>query len=93
MLKWVRNQVSPCLWETNTCRDAACNGHLEVLKWAREQGLSQRKHEYIKSIAENIVSNKLSLEIVKKLADDARKYLYSLLEEVDGEEDERTADR
>ena len=31
------------------------------LVWARKQGLSQRKHEYIKSIAENIVSNKLSV--------------------------------
>ncbi|MDA9181541.1 DNA-3-methyladenine glycosylase 2 family protein, partial [Gammaproteobacteria bacterium] len=49
------------------------------LKWAREQGLSQRKHEYIKSIAENIISNKLSLEIVKKLTDDdAKKFLLSL---------------
>ena len=38
------------------------------LKWAREQGLSQRKHEYIKS-----------LEIVKKLTDDdAKKFLLSL---------------
>ena len=27
------------------------------LEWARIQGLSQRKHEYIKSIAENIISN------------------------------------
>ena len=49
------------------------------LKWAREQGLSQRKYEYIKSIAENIVSNKLSLEVVKKLRDDdAKKFLLSL---------------
>ena len=49
------------------------------LEWAREQGLSQRKHEYIKSIAKNIVSNKLSLETVKNLSDnDAKDFLISL---------------
>lgn len=49
------------------------------LVWARKQGLSQRKHEYIKSIAENIVSNKLSLETVKNLTDDdAKNFLLSL---------------
>ena len=48
------------------------------LKWAREQGLSQRKHEYIKSIAENIISNKLSLESIANLKDnEAKKYLES----------------
>ena len=48
------------------------------LKWAREQGLSQRKHEYIKSIAENIISNKLSLEYIVNLKDnEAKKYLES----------------
>ena len=48
------------------------------LKWAREQGLSQRKHEYIKSIAENIISNQLSLESIANLKDnEAKKYLES----------------
>ena len=48
------------------------------LKWARKQGLSQKKHEYIKSIAENIISNKLSLEYVANLKDnEAKKYLES----------------
>ena len=48
------------------------------LKWAREKGLTQRKHEYIKSIAENIISNKLSLEYIVNLKDDeAKKYLES----------------
>ena len=37
------------------------------LRWARTQGLSQRKHEYIKSIARNILSNKLSLESIENL--------------------------
>ena len=37
------------------------------LRWARAQGLSQRKHEYIKSIARNILSNKLSLESIENL--------------------------
>jgi len=46
------------------------------LEWARKQGLSQRKHEYIKSIAANIISNKLSLEYVANLKDnEAKKYL------------------
>ena len=49
------------------------------LEWAREQGLSQRKHEYIKSIAKKIVSNKLSLKAAKNLSDDdARNFLLSL---------------
>ena len=49
------------------------------LEWAREQGLSKRKHEYIKSIAKNIVSNKLSLETVKNLSDDdAKDFLLTL---------------
>tara|TARA_B110000902_G_scaffold11726_1_gene14113 strand:- start:3 stop:617 length:615 start_codon:yes stop_codon:yes gene_type:complete len=48
------------------------------LEWARIQGLSQRKHEYIKSIAENIISNKLSLESVVNLKNnEAKKYLES----------------
>ena len=48
------------------------------LKWARTQGLSQRKHEYIKSIAENIISNQLSLESIANLKDnEAKKYLES----------------
>ena len=37
------------------------------LRWARTQGLSQRKHEYMKSIAKNILSNKLSLESIENL--------------------------
>lgn len=49
------------------------------LEWAREQGLSQRKHEYIKTIADSIVSNKLSLETVQNLTDDdAKNFLLSL---------------
>ena len=46
------------------------------LKWARTQGLSKRKHEYIKSIAKKIVSKKLSLESIKNLSDsDAKNFL------------------
>tara|TARA_X000000368_G_scaffold410293_1_gene393543 strand:+ start:3462 stop:4076 length:615 start_codon:yes stop_codon:yes gene_type:complete len=49
------------------------------LKWARKQGLSQRKHEYIKSIAVNIVSKKISLVIIKDLNNEnAKKYLLDL---------------
>lgn len=49
------------------------------LKWARKQGLSQRKHEYIKSIAANIVLKKISLVTIKDLNDeDAKKYLLNL---------------
>ena len=48
---WLKNKNSFLVYISN-----------KELKWAREQGLSQRKHEYIKSIAENIISNKLSLE-------------------------------
>ena len=49
------------------------------LVWARQQGLSQRKHEYIKSIANNIISKKLSLVSIKDLSDkEAIKFLSSL---------------
>ncbi|MDG2171619.1 MAG: hypothetical protein P8L38_02495 [Gammaproteobacteria bacterium] len=49
------------------------------LKWARKQGLSSRKHEYIKTIAKKIISKKLSLESVKSLNDaDAKDFLSSL---------------
>ena len=49
------------------------------LAWARQQGLSQRKHEYIKSIANNIISKKLSLVSIKDLSDkEAIKFLSSL---------------
>ena len=49
------------------------------LKWAREQGLSSRKHQYIKSIAKDIVSGKLSLKNINSLSDkNAINYLISL---------------
>ena len=49
------------------------------LKWARKQGLSSRKHEYIKAIAKKIISKKLSLESVKSLNDaDAKDFLSGL---------------
>lgn len=49
-----------------------------TLKWAREQGLSSRKHEYIKSIAKDIVSEKLSLKNINILSDkEAINYLIS----------------
>ena len=35
-LKWAR--ANDCPWNENTCKEAACGGHLEVLKWARENG-------------------------------------------------------
>jgi len=48
------------------------------LTWAREQGLSKRKHEYIKSIAKQVVSKKLSLEYIYNLNDqDAKEFLIS----------------
>ena len=48
------------------------------LKWAREQGLSNRKHEYIKSIANKIISKEVSLAKTKNLSDDeAIKFLSS----------------
>ena len=48
------------------------------LTWARKQGLSKRKHEYIKSIAKQIVSKKLSLEYIYNLNDqDAKDFLIS----------------
>ena len=49
------------------------------LKWARKQGLSSRKNEYIKAIAKKIISKKLSLESVKSLNDaDAKDFLSGL---------------
>ena len=49
------------------------------LRWARQQGLSRRKYEYIKFIAKSIVTKKLSLESVKDLSDhDAIEFLSSL---------------
>ena len=49
------------------------------LKWARKQGLSSRKLEYIKAIAKKIISKKLSLESVKSLNDaDAKDFLSGL---------------
>ena len=49
------------------------------LEWARKQGLSQRKHEYIKIIAKNIIIKKISLVSVEKLNnDDAIDFLISL---------------
>jgi len=48
------------------------------LKWARDQGLSQRKYEYIKFIAKAVVSKKISLESIKCLSDDdAKEFLLS----------------
>jgi len=50
-----------------------------TLKWARAQGLSSRKHEYIMSIAKDIVSEKLSLKNINNLSDkEAINYLISL---------------
>ena len=49
------------------------------LRWARKQGLSQRKHEYIKAIAKNIVLKKISLVSVEKLNnEDAISFLVGL---------------
>ena len=49
------------------------------LIWARKQGLSKRKHEYIKSIAKQIVLKKLSLEYIYNLNDqEAKNFLVSL---------------
>ena len=36
MLQWARANGAP--WDTNTCREAAEGGHLEVLQWARANG-------------------------------------------------------
>ena len=30
------SQARGCAWDQETCAFAACGGHLEVLKWARE---------------------------------------------------------
>ena len=35
-LAWAR--WMGCRWNYGTCADAAAGGHLEVLRWAREQG-------------------------------------------------------
>ena len=49
------------------------------LMWARTQGLSQRKHEYIKSTAKSILSNKLSLEAIENLSNkEAIEFLSSI---------------
>ena len=49
------------------------------LKWARSQGLSQRKHEYIKEIAIKILSQELSLKSVENMSnDEAINFLSSL---------------
>ena len=37
VLKWLRDQSPPCLWNEWTCMKAAEGGHLEVLKWLRKQ--------------------------------------------------------
>ena len=48
------------------------------LKWARDQGLSKQKYEYIKLIAKAIVSKKVSLESIENLNDDdAKEFLLS----------------
>ena len=48
------------------------------VKWAREQGLSNRKHEYIKSIANKIIYKEVSLAKTENLSDDeAIKFLSS----------------
>ena len=66
------------------------------------QGLDSWENESMPEIHNSVGLEKVELEKeqwnsnkehVKKLAEDARKYLYGLLEEVDGEEDESTADR
>ena len=38
MLQWIRAQDPPCPWDSSVCYQAALNGHLEVLRWARSQG-------------------------------------------------------
>ena len=49
------------------------------LRWARKQGLSQRKHEYIKIIAKNIILKKISLVSVEELNnEDAINFLVGL---------------
>ena len=49
------------------------------LRWARSQGLSQRKYEYIKSIAKSILTSKLSLEAIENLSNtEAIEFLSSI---------------
>ena len=49
------------------------------MRWARKQGLSQRKHEYIKIIAKNIILKKISLVSVEELNnEDAINFLVGL---------------
>ena len=39
------------------------------LKWARQQGLSEKKYEYIKSLANKIITQELSLVLTANLSD------------------------
>ena len=39
MLKWLR--ANGCPWDETTCALAAGGGHLDVLRWARENGFSE----------------------------------------------------
>ena len=84
-------------WEKNKIKENKKSYVKDML-----QGLDSWENESMPEIHNSVGIEKVELEKeqwnsnkehVKKLADDARKYLYSLLEEVDGEEDERTADR
>ena len=39
MLKWLH--ANGCPWDETTCALAAGGGHLDVLRWARENGFSE----------------------------------------------------
>jgi hypothetical protein len=84
-------------WEKNKIKENKKSYVKDML-----QGLDSWENESMPEIHNSVGIEKVELEKeqwnynkehVKKLADDARKYLYSLLEEVNGEEDERTTDR
>ncbi|MBH32238.1 MAG: DNA-3-methyladenine glycosidase [Gammaproteobacteria bacterium] len=50
-----------------------------TLRWARKQGLSKRKYEYINNVAKKIKTGELELKSIKKLSDkEAIEFLTSL---------------
>jgi len=84
-------------WEKNKIKENKKSYVKDML-----QGLDSWENESMPEIHNSVGLEKVELEKeqwnsnkehVKKLVEDARKYLYGLLEEVDGEEDESTADR
>jgi len=38
VLQWLRARDPPCPWDTRTCSRAGLVGHLDMLRWAKEQG-------------------------------------------------------